>query len=154
MNAPKVVLDTDAVVDFLTRRESAAGRRGPSLMRRLLGVCICYTTVFNAAELFALAHTRKEREVVEGALSCIKLLGLNARSAPAIGVLLRQSASRQSGDLPVLIGALCRQSRLPLVTYRPEAFRGISGLSVLPAVRLSRLGSEEELRRACGHVRR
>jgi predicted nucleic acid-binding protein len=75
----------------------------------------------------------------------MKVLGLNARSAPALGAILRRKRDRGSGDLTLLIGALCRESRLPLVTYRSANFRKIQGLRVLPAQRLECVRGAEGL---------
>jgi len=125
MNAPKIVIDTDLLVDHL-RCE-----RAPSVLRVAMGEFLCYTTVFNAVELFALARNARERGVMEDALGGMKILGLNAKNAPQIGEILKVSRNRDLNA--ALIGGLCRESRLGLLTGRPGAYRGIKGLLVIPS---------------------
>jgi predicted nucleic acid-binding protein len=124
VSAPKVVVDTDLLL------EHAAGTAdGPSRLRRLMAQALCYTTVFNAVEAFGLCVTARERQAVEDAMSAMKILGLNAKHGKAIGAMTARRG--RAADLPVLIAGLCRESRLPLVTGRPERFRGMRGFEVI-----------------------
>lgn len=89
----------------------------------------CYTTVFNAAELFAAARTHSEGMAVENALHAMKILGLNGKSAKNIAPLLRTSRTEMAG----LIAGICSESRLPIVTMRPERYAGIRKIEVIHA---------------------
>lgn len=136
MSVPKLVIDTDLLVDHLRCAQP------PSVLRVAMGEFLCYTTVFNAVELFALARNARERGAMEDMLGGMRILGLNAKSAPQIGEILK--ASRRRDLNAVLIGGLCRESRLGLLTGRPGAYRGIRGLRVIPSrvIRPGRSASE------------
>jgi predicted nucleic acid-binding protein len=120
----KVIVHTDIILDHLLQRGST-----PSLLRRVLGVWFCYTTVFNAIELFSYTSGERERLAVRNALSPMKLLGMNAKGAPAYGELLRTRAG--DGVLNILVAGLARESRLPVLTARPSDFPRIRGVRIL-----------------------
>lgn len=122
----KVIIDTDLIVEHVTG--SVGG--GPSRLRRIMSQAFCYTTVFNAIEAFALCRSDVERQAIEDAMSALKILGVNARSSKSIG---RSAEGRNDAvDLQVLVAGVCRESRLPLVTGRPEKYRSMKGLELLP----------------------
>ena len=121
---PKVVVHTDVFLEHLTCS------RPPSALRSAMGRAFCYTTVFHAMQLFAMAESPTERRAVEDAMAAMKVLGINARSAPLYGKLL---AGRNTGrPLNVLIGGLCLESGLPILTDRPGDFNGIRGVRCVP----------------------
>ncbi len=122
----KVIVDTDLIVEHVMG--SVEG--GPSRLRRIMSQAFCYTTVFNAIEAFSLCRSDIERRAIEDAMSALKILGVNARSSKAIG---RSAEDRNAPvDLQVLVAGVCRESRLPLVTGRPEKYRSMKGLELLP----------------------
>jgi predicted nucleic acid-binding protein len=125
LNPMKLVVDTDVVLDHLRARSS------PSVLRTVMREVLCYTTVFNAVELFGRVRNAAERRAVVDALGAMKILGLNAKTAPGIGAILRKGRRRPLQA--VLIGGLCKESRLALLTGRPEQYRGIRGLVVIPS---------------------
>jgi predicted nucleic acid-binding protein len=120
---PKLLVHTDVIADHLTTG------RGPSLLRRAAGSALCYTTVLQAASLFAMARTTAEQRAVEECLGAFKILGINARQARAYGRLLARHPRLDPAD--VLAAALCLDARLPLLTGRPGLFRGIRGLRLV-----------------------
>lgn len=122
----KIVIDSDVAADHLTTAEPV------SLLRRLMRQYFCYTTVFNAAELFAAARTKNEILAVEHALHAMKILGLNGKSAKNIAPLLRTSRTEMAG----LIAGICSESRLPIVTMRPGRYAGIRKIEVIHAASL------------------
>ena len=121
----KVVVDTDLLLEHVLRPASG----GPSRLRRLMSQAFCYTTVFNAVEAFGLCRTKQERRAVEETMSAMKILGLNAKTGKAIGAMTARRG--RPADVPVLVAGLCRESRLPLVTGRPDRYRGMKGLEVI-----------------------
>ncbi len=91
----------------------------------------CYTTVFNAMELFALCRTKREQLVIEHAMDAMKILGLNGKSAKNLGGLYRRAMQDGIGDLEALVAGVCVESRLPLLTGHPERYRGIRSLRLV-----------------------
>jgi predicted nucleic acid-binding protein len=132
VNGQKIVVDTDVILEHLVHRE------GSSLLRKAMNLFFCYTTVFNAIEAFSAARSEKEIQAVDDAMSAMKVLGLNAKSAKAIGKIFPDVNATRQQALPVLIAGVCRESKLPIVTMNPKRFSGIRQLRVIPAQRLAR----------------
>ncbi len=121
MTVRKIVVDSDIIIDHLTTTEPV------SVLRCLMKEYFCYTTVFNAAELFAAVRTKKESQAVEDAMHAMKILGLNGKSAKNIAGTLRTARGAMNG----LIAGVCIESRLPIVTMFPKRFTGIKKLEVI-----------------------
>lgn len=137
MNVPKIVVHTDLFVDHL------CGSRHPSLLRQAMGKFFCYTTVFQAIELFSLAESEKEREAIENSMAAMKIMGLNPKQASKYGALL--NSARRLDTLNILIAGLCLESKLPILTDRKQDFKGIKGLAVVPTKLLSKFESGHEI---------
>jgi predicted nucleic acid-binding protein len=120
----KVVVHTDVLLGYLKHRGPA-----PSVLRRIMARSLCYTTVFNAIELFALARSAREKHAIAEALTAMKLLGLNAKHAPKFGAIL--AARTAPGTMETLVAGLCIESGLPLVTSRPARFARVKGLTLV-----------------------
>jgi predicted nucleic acid-binding protein len=143
LSVAKIVVNTDVVLDHLH------GKRSPSVLREAMGMFFCYTTVFNAIELFSMARSEAELGAVEGAMAAMKVLGLNARSAKRYGALLVDV--RNADRWNALIAGLCLESRLPLLTDRKKEFAAFRGLVIVPT-RLIKSGTpaQEILSRVSG----
>jgi predicted nucleic acid-binding protein len=85
--------------------------------------------VFQAIELFSIARTEFERQVVEDSMAAMKVLGLNPKNARRYGDLFVRRKSRSGWN--TLIGGLCVESKLPLLTGKKGDFAGIPGLHIL-----------------------
>jgi predicted nucleic acid-binding protein len=123
VSAAKLVVHTDILLDHLR------GADHPSILRRTMGLFFCYTTVFQAIEVFAGMRTAVERRWAEDAMSAMKLLGLNPKNAPRYGRLFARHPGRSPMDL--LVAGLCIEARLPLLTGRGKEFAGIKGLKLI-----------------------
>jgi predicted nucleic acid-binding protein len=120
VSVPKLVVHTDVILEHLH------GGHRPSVLRVVMGQSFCFTTVFNAIELFAWSRTEHERKLIEDAMSGMKILGLNPRNAVRYAGLVRRHGRKRMLDL--LVAGLCIESKLPLLTANRGAFRGIPGL--------------------------
>lgn len=105
----------------------------PSVLRQAMSGFFCYTTVFNAIELFSLCQTQRERLVVEHVMYSMKVLGLNGKSAKNLGEVFRRAGSKGMREHEALIAGVCLESRLPLLTARPQRYKGIRSLKLLSA---------------------
>lgn len=143
MNTPKIVVHTDVFVEHL------CGSRHPSVLRQTMSKFFCYTTVFQAIELFSLVKSEKEHKAIEDSMAAMKIMGLNPKQARKYGELL--ASSKRVETLNVLIAGLCRESKLPLLTDRKQDFKGIKGLVVIPTRLISRFESGEEILSAVRH---
>ena len=123
MIVKKIVIDSDIILDHVV------SERSPSLLRKIAREYFCYTTVFNAIELFSAAKTNKEVCAIEDAMSAIKVLGLNYKSAKNIAKLYSVSQQALTG----LIAGVCIEAKLPIVTLMPDRYKRYRLLKVLPA---------------------
>ena len=139
MNDKKIVVDTDVLLEHLVHGD------GASFLRSTMNAFFCYTTVFNAVEAFSMARNEKEIQAVDDAMSAMKVLGLSAKSAKAVGRIFSNVGQRKMRDLPLLIAGVCRESKLPIVTMNPKRFSGIKQLQVIPAKKLVRYLAPEIL---------
>lgn len=123
MSPSKVVVHTDIILAHVY------GDRRPSVLRKAMSQFFCYTTVFNAIELFAGAGSEHERKTIEDALSAMKVLGLNPKNAKRHADLFRTHARKD--PLNLLVAGLCLESKLPLLTGKRGEFSGIQGLRIV-----------------------
>lgn len=130
MTPRKIVVDTDIILEHLVHTD------GPSLLRRVMNGFFCYTTVFNAIEAFSAARIEKEFQAVDDAMSAMKVLGLNAKSAKATGRIFSGGNAGERRALTLLIAGICVESRLPIVTMNPKRFSHVKQIQVLPVQKL------------------
>jgi len=123
---PKIAIHTDVLLEYLVHRG-----RGESVLRLAMQKFFCYTTVFNAIDVFSVARTEKERTAVEQELSAMKILGLNAKSAKRYGGWIADGLPLPKTD--IFVAAICMDSRLPLLTRQPKRFSSVQHLMVVPA---------------------
>lgn len=129
MTTRKIVVDTDIILEHLVHDE------GSSLLRRLMSGFFCYTTVFNAIEAFSAARSEKEIQAVDDAMSAMKVLGLNAKSAKSVGRIFFGNRDGTKG-LTLLIAGICIESKLPIATMNPGRFSHVKQIQILPVQRL------------------
>jgi len=140
VSIPKIVVDSDVLGDHLI------GVQQPSILREVMGKFFCYTTVFQAIELFSLARTEKEKHAVEDSMAAMKILGLNAKNAGLYGTLMSSNRTRER--FAVLIAGLCVESKLPLLTDRKRMYKGVAGLQCVSTRLVRRYTTGEEILRA------
>jgi predicted nucleic acid-binding protein len=121
----KAVLDTGL---FEKHLRTAPGRA--TALRGALRAWFCYTTVFNAMELFGKARTARERRAVEDALSAVRILGMNGRNAGRFARIAGPGGGRI--DASALVAGICIEAHLPLVTDRPGEYRRFRNLRTVP----------------------
>jgi len=119
----KIVVDSSVIAEHLTTKKST------SILRRISQEYFCYTTVFNAIELFAAAGSQKETQAVQDAMDALKVLGINPKSAKNIASVV----SSNTMDYTTLIAAICIESKLPIVTLNPKRFSRIKHITIVSA---------------------
>ncbi len=123
MSDKKIIVDSSIIAEHLIVKN------GKSILRSLSGEYFCYTTVFNAIELFAVSKSLKETQAIEDAMGAMKVLGVNAKSAKNIGTVVSSSKK----DFAALIAGVCLESKLPIITLEPKRFSNIRNLQVIKA---------------------
>ena len=122
MTVKKIVVDTDIIAEHLM-----TGKK-ESILRALSREYFCYTTVFNAIELFGAAKSLKEKESVRQAMDALKILGISPKSAKNIGEVV----SSTKKDYTALIAGVCLEAKLPIATMAPKRYTKIKALTVMP----------------------
>lgn len=143
MSVPKIVVHTDVFVDHL------CGDRQPSILREAIGKFFCYTTVFQAIELFSLTRTREEIQAIEDSMAALKLLGLNPKNAKRYGELI--ASTKRVNRWNLLTAGLCLESRLPLLTARARDFVGVRGLQIVSPSLVAKHATGAEILNAIRH---
>ena len=135
----KAVIHTDVFLDHLL------GRQEPSVLRQALQKFFCYTTVFQAVDLFSMGRSARELQVISDAMAAMKVLGLNAKNARRYGEFVRQRGSKNRWNS--MIAGLCLESRLPIITGQGKEFRGIPGLTIIPSHLIVERKTADEIHR-------
>ncbi|MEK7250465.1 MAG: hypothetical protein AAB209_08595 [Bacteroidota bacterium] len=143
MSVPKIVVHTDVFLDHL------CCTKHPSVLRQGMSKFFCYTTVYQAIELFSLAKTEEEVKAIEDSMAAMKLMGLNPKNARKYGELT--SSNKKTDHWNILIAGLCIESRLPILTDRRKDFSGIKGLTVVPTKLIENEMSGEEILQIAQH---
>lgn len=117
----KIVVDSSIIAEHLTTSQDE------SILRRLSKEYFCYTTVFNAIELFAVSRSLKETQAIEDALNAMKVLGINSKSAKNIAAVV----SSTKREFSALIAGVCIESKLSIITLHPKRFSKIKNLQVV-----------------------
>lgn len=124
MSLQKIVVHTNVFLDYVVQ-----DHKNESVLRLAMQKFFCYTTVFNAIQLFALARTEKERRVIEDSMSAMKILGLNAKNAKKYGGWVARGMKLPR--MNTLVAGICLDSKLPVLTLQPDEFRGVKELVVV-----------------------
>lgn len=125
MAVKKIVVDSDIIIDHLLTKDDR------SLLRQLMVKYFCYTTVFNAIEVFSYATTKREIKAADDAMSSMKVLGLSSKNAKNLAPVFKSDSS-----VAGLIAGAAKESGLPVVSMHPSRFRKIKGVAVLPVKKL------------------
>ncbi|MBS1903699.1 MAG: hypothetical protein JSS75_08360 [Bacteroidetes bacterium] len=103
------LIETDILRDYLTHRSES-----PSVLRRALQAGSCYTTMYNALELFAQAASAPERAAIKSMLMAVRVLGFNARTAEPFAELRSMHPDISEREMMVL--GMARASKLVVLT--------------------------------------
>lgn len=105
------LIETDVLREYLVSRNS--------LLRSALSEGVCYTTMYNALEIFRLAKSEAEREVVKNMLSVVRVLGFNYRYAEQFASIIIDIEEKSKTDITereALIIGMAKTSKLVILT--------------------------------------
>ncbi|MDP4229008.1 MAG: hypothetical protein Q8916_01230 [Bacteroidota bacterium] len=115
-----------------------ASQKGKTILREALTTGICYTTMFNALELFRAAVTQDERDAVLRLLMVVRVLGFNARFAQSFAETALE-IEHATGIIPshreALTIGMAKASKLTILTK--VYFDRYHAMKVVPVIRSS-----------------
>lgn len=118
------LIETDVLREYLVSRSS--------LLRSALREGVCYTTMYNALEIFRLAKNEAEREVVKNMLSVVRVLGFNYRYAEQFALIIKEIEVQSDTEITereALIIGMAKTSKLTILTReyfdRYKSLRGV-----------------------------
>jgi hypothetical protein len=105
------LIETDVLHEYLVTKNS--------LLRTALSEGVCYTTMYNALEMFRLAKNEGEKEVVKNMLSVVRVLGFNYRYAEQFALIINEIEEKSKTILTereALIIGMAKTSNLTILT--------------------------------------
>ena len=108
------LIETDVLSEYLI-----AAKGEETLLRKALTIGVCYTTMYNALELFRAAKTKEESDAVMQMLMIVRVLGFNARYAQSFSEVTSE-IKKKTGIIPthreaMMIG-MAKISKLSILT--------------------------------------
>lgn len=120
------LIETDVLREYLISRNS--------LLRTALSEGVCYTTMYNALEIFRLAKNEAEREVVKNMLSVVRVLGFNYRYAEQFALIIKEIEDESKTDITereALIIGMAKTSKLMILTREYyDRYQSLQGVDV------------------------
>ncbi len=125
MEAARVAIDSDVVVDYL--------RRGQGVLEIALDRFACVLTAITVYELHAVRSPERQQALLNQLMAKVTVEPLGAEAAKASGAVWRGLAER--GELiglpDILTAGICLSQDLPLLTRNSAHFGRIAGLKVI-----------------------
>ena len=120
------LIETDVLREYLVSSNS--------LLRTALSEGVCYTTMYNALEIFRLAKSEGEREIVKNMLSVVRVLGFNYRYAEQFALIIKEIEQKSGTDITqreTLIIGMAKTSKLTILTREYyERYQSLQGVDV------------------------
>lgn len=120
------LIETDVLREYLVTKNS--------LLRAALSEGVCYTTMYNALEIFRLAKNEGEKEVVKNMLSVVRVLGFNYRYAEQFALIIKEIEEQSKTDITereALIIGMAKTSKLTILTRECyDRYSSLQGVDV------------------------
>lgn len=128
LEAPKVVVDTDVIIDYLKKR-----RPGAELLRKAYRKYHLHVTSITVYELFYGVQRSGRTGLINRLLKYVTVIPFDeaaAKKAAALHYALT-SKGMDIGVKDAFIAAMCEVHKLPLLTRNIKHFNRIPGLKLL-----------------------
>ena len=122
------LIETDVLSEYLV-----AVKGEETILRKALGIGVCYTTMYNALELFRAAVTKDENDAVLQMLMVVRVLGFNSRYAQSFADVAKEveamTGIKLSHRESMMIG-MAKASKLTIITK--EYFERYNAAKAVP----------------------
>ena len=124
------LIETDILREYLV-----AAKGEETILRKALSNGVCYTTMYNALELFRAAGGKDENDAVMQMLMVVRVLGFNSRYAQSFAESAQEIENRTGivlSQRELLIVGMAKASKLTIVTNDLyERYRSVGIVSVV-----------------------
>ncbi len=124
------LIETDILREYLV-----AAKGEETILRKALSNGVCYTTMYNALELFRAAGGKDENDAVMQRLMVVRVLGFNSRYAQSFAESAQEIENRTGivlSQRELLIVGMAKASKLTIVTNDLyERYRSVGIVSVV-----------------------
>ena len=127
------LIDTDVLRDYLIARKEEE-----TLLRKALTKGVCYTTMYNALELFRAAGNKEETDAILQMLMVVRVLGFNSRYAQSFAEASQEIEMKTGISIThreaMMIG-MAKISKLTILTKEFFGrYKGMEAVAVLSSV--------------------
>ncbi len=125
------LIETDVLREYLVAKGS-----GQTVLRNALSRGVCYTTMYNALELFRAAHNKEESDAVMQMLMCVRVLGFNSRFAQSFADMAKEVEEKNGITLSqreAMIIGMAKASKLSIITT--DYFERYEACGAVPVAR-------------------
>lgn len=122
------LIETDVLSEYLV-----AAKGEETILRKALAAGVCYTTMYNALELFRAAATKDESDAVLQMLMVVRVLGFNSRYAQSFADTVKDVEAKTGMILSqreVMMIGMAKVSKLTIVTK--EYFERYNAANAVP----------------------
>ena len=129
VEAPKVVVDTDIIIDYLRKRQP-----GAELLKRAYLKYHLHVTSITVYELLYGVQKSGKANLINRLLTYVTVLTFDEAAANKAAALHYSLTSKglDIGVKDALIAGICEAHKLPLLTRNVRHFNRISNLKLLP----------------------
>ena len=125
------LIETDVLREYLV-----AAKGAETVLRKALATGVCYTTMYNALELFRAASGKEENDAVMQVLMVVRVLGFNSRYAQSFAEIASEIEKKTGiilSQREAMIIGMARTSKLTIVTK--DYFQRYNSVGIAPVVR-------------------
>ena len=129
VEAPKIVVDTDVIIDYLKKRQP-----GAELLKKAYLKYRLHVTSITVYELFYGVQRSGRTGLINRLLKYVAVIPFDDVAAKKAAALHHSliSKGKDIGVKDAFIGAICEVHKLPLLTRNVKHFSRIPGLKILP----------------------
>jgi len=124
------LIETDVLREYLIAEKGVE-----TLLRKALAKGVCYTTMYNALELFRAAHSKEESDAIMQMLMVVRVLGFNARYAQSFSeaaIEIEKKTGISLTNREAMIIGMAKISKLSILTK--DFFRRYKAAEAVPVV--------------------
>jgi len=124
------LIETDVLREYLIAKQGEQ-----ALLRKALSRGVCYTTMYNALELFRASRTKEENDAIMQVLMSVRVLGFNSRFAQNFADMAKEVEKKGIilSQREAMIVGMAKASKLTILTT--DFFDRYKAIGTVPVAR-------------------